>query len=109
MSTSRRARFTGWDSPTVKNLGSDVLSIRREAVEQTGAPGRLQLLLTAATRAMRGIPGPHMPRVFQAKAAQGVYGQAHRHADNASRYKRASGFPSGRLCNTRLETRALQE
>jgi hypothetical protein len=47
---------------------SDTLSIRRETVEQTGAPGRLQLRLTAATRAMRGIPGPHMPSVFQPKA-----------------------------------------
>ena len=55
------AHFTGRDI-------SDTLSIRRETVEQTGAPGRLQLLLTAATRAMRGIPGPHMPSVFQPKA-----------------------------------------
>src|SRR5262249_34196144 len=63
-----RALYWSGHARPLKTLGSDVLSIRREAVEQTSAPGRLQLLLTAATRAMRGIPGPHMPSVFQPKA-----------------------------------------
>src|SRR6516225_7742532 len=44
---SARALLVG-TCPTSKNLKSDVLSICRETVEQTGAPGRLQLLLTAA-------------------------------------------------------------
>src|SRR6185503_16170218 len=40
-------------------------SLRREAVEQAGAAGGLELVLAAAARAVRGVPGLHVARVLQ--------------------------------------------
>src|SRR5262249_26220646 len=37
------------------------VSIGDEAVDQTGATSRLQLILTATARAMRGVPRLHVP------------------------------------------------
>src|SRR6516164_10158407 len=44
------------------------VSIGDEAVDQTGATSRLQLILTATARAMRGVPRLHVPGGFQAGA-----------------------------------------
>src|SRR6266705_2347006 len=44
---------------------SGVPSVCDEAIEQASAPGGFQVFLTAAARAMRGVPGLHVPRVLQ--------------------------------------------
>src|SRR6266480_1396228 len=46
---------TGWRSPSVCD----------EAIEQAGAAGGFQVFLAAAARAMRGVPGLHVPGVLQ--------------------------------------------
>ena len=43
-------------------------SVRDEAIDQAGAAGGFQLVLAAAARAMRGVPGLHVPRLLQAGA-----------------------------------------
>src|SRR5262245_63002218 len=43
-------------------------SVRREAVEQAGAARGLQHVLAAAARAVRGVPGLHVPGGFEAHA-----------------------------------------
>jgi len=44
------------------------VSIGDKAVDQPGATSRFQLILTATTRAMRGVPGLHVPGGLQAGA-----------------------------------------
>src|ERR1051325_6031901 len=44
------------------------ISILGEAVDQAGAARGLELVLAAAARAMRGVPGFRIPGVFQARA-----------------------------------------
>src|SRR5712691_9047287 len=46
---------TAWRSPSVCD----------EAIEQAGAAGGFQVFLTAAARAVRGVPGLHVPGVLQ--------------------------------------------
>src|SRR4051794_16066120 len=41
-------------------------SVRRETIEQAGAAGRLQLILAAPARAVRGVPRLHVARVLEA-------------------------------------------
>jgi len=43
-------------------------SVRYEAVYQAGATRGLELVLTAVARAVRGIPGLHMPRILKTLA-----------------------------------------
>src|SRR6266480_6184395 len=40
-------------------------SVRDEAVDQSGAAGGFQLVLAAAARAVRGVPGLHVARILQ--------------------------------------------
>src|SRR6266851_7789600 len=46
---------TAWRSPSVCD----------EAIEQAGATGGFQVFLAAAARAMRGVPGLHVPGFLQ--------------------------------------------
>src|SRR5439155_9308639 len=43
----------------------DSRSVRDEAIDQAGAAGGFELVLAAAARAVRGIPGLHVPRFLQ--------------------------------------------
>src|SRR5688572_16549338 len=55
----------GRGGPGAARLGRRGLrSVRREAVEQPGAARGHQVLLAAAARAVRGVPGLHVPRVL---------------------------------------------
>src|SRR6202047_760614 len=56
---------TGAPLPTLQEAGT--ASVGGEAVEQPGAATTLQCVLTAPTRSVRGIPGPHVPGVFQSR------------------------------------------
>src|SRR5580704_10697683 len=40
-------------------------SVGHEAIEQAGTAGGHQVVLAAAARAVRGVPGLHMPRVLE--------------------------------------------
>src|SRR5258708_32146686 len=48
-------------------------SIGQETVDQAGASCTLQAILAAAARAMRGVPGIHVSRVFEAGTVMVAY------------------------------------
>src|SRR5262245_28452906 len=58
--------MAGTSPATTHNVRRRPSLVGGEAVEQTRAAGRLQIILTAATRAMRGVPRYHMPGGLEA-------------------------------------------
>ena len=55
-------------TPAAVTLRSKVASVGGKAVEQTGTARGLELVLAATTRAVRRVPGSHVPGVFQSGA-----------------------------------------
>src|SRR5260370_39721290 len=69
------------------------LSVGDETVDQTGATTSFQLILTATARAMRGVPGIHVPGVLESGTVMVTHD---RRTLSALRPVPASGVATGR-------------